>query len=242
MSYNRVCIVCLPRTGSQWCLKMLEEHNQAADLNEYFEEWNQSEYKLTDNQVRLENFTGKKFQPFNITVDYKQRLELLKQADITQPINLRLFLMDHYPKEVLQEIVSTLHELNFTFIAITRDITDQLLSYLIAFTYNIRYNVNIFGINNTADMEVNVGFNHVIGTLDQLYKSSNNFMGNLIEVFDDIPITILEYENLEKNLSVILGNDIRYKGNKTIEVDPLSLIINQNDVRYYFRYRFNLEI
>ena len=52
MNGHRICIICLPRSGSQLCEILSGEKHSSLQLGEYFENWNRGEY-VTDNDNNL---------------------------------------------------------------------------------------------------------------------------------------------------------------------------------------------
>lgn len=231
MNKHRTCIICLPRTGSQLCEKLVGEISNAYTLGEFFENWNQySEYEL-DN---YSNIYIKKHvfshSPFKLTNNIEERIALLKNINLGQPLSLRIFLMDHYDKIQLSRIVTELKNIGFEFITLVRDLREQLISYMIAKSYEISKNSNVFGINSLINESVTVDIYKLRETLIKIRNSSRHWEKNVSNIFGNTEYQKINYKTIYSDMSAIYDREFKYFGNKSITVDPLDLIVNKKEI------------
>lgn len=226
MNGNRTCIICLPRTGSQLCEQLANEVNSGIQLGEYFENWNRSEYITDlDNNIILKNFasipTG-----FKLFEGFKERLDLLKNTNINQPLTLRIFLMDQYDKDILSNIIIELKNIGFEFITLKRDIKEQLLSYMIARSYV----KNVFRINSEINQPVYIDLRKLNKALTHIYDSHLLWEKNLSVVLHNIEYQTVNYESIHSDMENIYNTKFKYQSEKSIKGDPFDLIINKQEV------------
>lgn len=230
MNSRRTCIICLPRSGSQLCEQLAAEATSARILGEYFENWNRSEYTLTlDDRLYLKKFVQEPAE-LMIRENFKESMALLKQAKRDQPLTIRLFLMDHYDKNTLLSIVTDLKSIGFEFIVLHRNIREQLLSYMIALAYHISKNKMVFAINNVIDEPVTVDIPSLTHVLDRVVVSFKNWETNLSTILKDIEYQTISYENIYQDMETAFNTKFKYSGKKSINGDPLDLIVNKEEV------------
>jgi hypothetical protein len=225
MIAHRTCIICLPRTGSQLCELLSGEKHSSLQLGEYFENWNRSEYITYDNNLRFKNH-DRISSNFKLSENFEQRLDLLKHTNINQSLTLRIFLMDHYDKITLSNIILELKNIGFEFITLTRDIKEQLLSYMIARTYK----QNVFGINSKINEPVYINLNYLNNVLDQIYVSHLLWEKNLSTILHNIEYQKVKYESIYSDMENIYNTKFKYLGEKSIKIDPFDLITNKEEV------------
>ena len=231
MNGHRTCIICLPRTGSQLCEKLTCEINNAYNLGEFFEDWNRSEYIIdSNNNIHLKNFAMMMTSGFKIVDDFETRLVLLKKVDLNQPLTLRMFLMDHYDKDILFKIIVELKNMGFEFITLQRNIKEQLLSYMIANTHLYSNNKNVFSINQSISEPVTINLTKVKFPVNQIYNSSINWKINVSKVLYNIDYKTVNYESVYSDMEKIYNKKFKYSGEKSIEGDPFDLILNKEEV------------
>jgi hypothetical protein len=226
---HRTCIICLPRSGSQLCETLSGEIKSSLKLGEYFENWNRSEYVADiDNNIRLKNFASIPSN-FKLFEGFEERLNLLKNTNITQALTLRIFLMDQYDKNTLSKIRLELKNIGFEFITLTRNIEEQLLSYMIARTYV----KNVFGINSEINEPVHINLNGLSKVLTHIYDSHLLWEKNLSIVLKDIEYQTVHYESIYSDMENIYNTKFNYSGKKSIKTDPYDLILNKEEVMGY---------
>jgi hypothetical protein len=226
MNGHRTCIICLPRSGSQLCEILSGEIKSSFQLGEYFENWNRNEYIADDdNNIRLKNFASTPTN-FKLFEGFEERLNLLKNTNINQSLTLRIFLMDKYDKDTLSYIIIELKNIGFEFITLTRDIKEQLLSYMIASTYV----KNVFGINSKINEPVYINLIKLNKVLTHIYDSHLLWEKNLSMVLHNIEYQKVKYESVYSDMEKIYNTKFKYLGEKSINVDPFDLIINKEEV------------
>ena len=226
MKGHRTCIICLPRTGSQLCEILSGEKHSSLQLGEYFENWNRSEYIAdNDNNIKLKNYASISSN-FKLVENFEQRLHLLKHTNINQSLTLRIFLMDHYDKTTLSNIIIGLKNIGFEFLTLTRDVKEQLLSYMIARTCV----QNVFGINSEINEPVYINLIKLNKVLTHIYDSHLRWEKNLSLVLHNIEYKKVKYESIYSDMENIYNTKFKYLGKKSIKNDPFDLILNKEEV------------
>jgi len=223
---HRTCIICLPRTGSQLCETLSREIHSNLSLGEYFENWNRNEYVIDDGNIRLKNSLSIRSN-FKLFDAFEKRLDLLKNTNINQPLTLRIFLMDEYDKNTLSKIIIELKNIGFEFITLTRDIEEQLLSYMIART-SVKH---VFGINSKINEPVHINFDTLGKVLTHIHDSHISWENNLSMILQDIEYHKVKYESIYLDMENIYNRKFKYLGEKSIKTDPFDLILNKEEVK-----------
>lgn len=227
---NRVCVLTTPRSGSQLCENIIRDHNHAIPLGEYFEAWNQNKFIIADGNLCLDSI-GTKNSSFGIGEDYLERLDLLSQANHTQPVVLRLFLLEKYNKQELTTIVRGLNSINFKFICLQRKpLIDQLLSYIIAIHYRVYLKTSVFPINSDISTPVTIDIPFTRKVIGTMYPSILNFNKNVNDILGNIPKYDIEYSSIYEDLGRLYDTEFHKTGTKSIEGNPFDLIINKDEV------------
>ena len=231
MKGHRTCIICLPRTGSQLCEKLVGEISNSYNLGEFFENWNQnSQYELDSNSnIYIKEFV---FTPslFKMSNKIEEQLDLLKKINTNQSLSLRIFLMDHYDKIQLSTIVTELRNIGFEFVTLVRDVKEQLLSYMIATTYMTSKNINVFDINSPITEPVTIDINKLSNVLTQICNSTKNWEKNVSTILNNTDYQKINYQTIYSDMSTIYNREFKYFGDKSIKVDPLDLIVNKKEI------------
>jgi LPS sulfotransferase NodH len=221
----RTCILCLPRSGSQYCENLIASlDDQCFLLSEYLEAWNESEYVLDNNSmIVIKNISAVK-KPSSINSKYLDRLELLKRANSSQKFVLRLFMFDDYN---LEDIVPTLGEIGFSFISLRRDFYSIAMSYTLARNYAIQGSP-IWIINSQISKQINIDIDKTRKELDRLHTAFINWDDNLAKL--SIDYTQMNYNTLVDDVSNMFGAVPKYDGVKTVSGDYLTHILNKDEV------------
>jgi LPS sulfotransferase NodH len=224
---GRVCILCTPRSGSQLCAKIISELNSATDLGEYFENWNRSEYQCDDKNYIVLSHTKSQDSLFEIDSDYQNKIKFLSAADQTQPMTIRLFVMNHYSQQTLLSICSSLNKIGFKFVKLSRaNINEQLLSYAIALSSKKIYKRNIFGIGSSLTDKIYISPEIIDYTLKILKPSIENFHHNVDKCLSGITFDSVTYENIYQDLEKIYHHPFGVLDGKTIKGNPWDNILN----------------
>jgi hypothetical protein len=226
MNGHRTCIICLPRSGSQLCEKLSGEIKSSYQLGEYFENWNRSEYITdNDNNIQLKNYASISSN-FKLFEGFEERLNLLRNTNINQSLTLRIFLMDQYDKSTLAKIIIELKNIGFEFITLTRNIEEQLLSYMITRSYV----KDVFGLNSEINEPVYINLTRMNKVLTHIHDSNLLWAENLSIVLKDIEHQKVRYESIYSDMEKIYNTKFKYQGEKSIKGDPFDLIINREEV------------
>ena len=231
MNGHRTCIICLPRSGSQWCEKLVREIHNAHALGEYFESWHTSTYTFNNNNYVINKQSIFNDDSYNLTVTITEHIDLLKKINPTQPLIIRFFLFDHYDKNDVVNIMKELKILGFEFILLKRNLKEQLLSYIIARTYKLMGDSYAFFINSDRNRLITVDIDdQLLRGLNKIYNSSINWEKNIQEVFIKIKYQKVKYETLQSDMEKIYNRNFNYTGSKSIKTNPEDLILNKNEV------------
>jgi len=228
MNGHRTCIICLPRTGSQLCEKLAGEINNAYMLGEFFENWNgDSQYEIDiNNNIYMKEFVLKP-SPFKLTNGLKERLDILKKTDPKQALTLRIFLMNHYDKLELSNLIIELKNMGFEFITLERNLKDQIISYMLACTHNM------FDINSTINDPIKVNISKLYTTLRQISDSNIHWGNNVDAILGNISYKKIRYETIYSDMEEAYDRKFKYSGVKTLKGDPFDLIINKEEVMVF---------
>jgi hypothetical protein len=160
MSTHRYCLLGLPRTGSQYIAKMISNSANILDIEEPFTiSKSLSSITVNNNLIRK----NKHIDFDSIETQIKHVIECFKNANIDQPLLMRLFLVDVIAPYI-PNLIEELSKLNFKFLIIRRENAEHhLLSYVIArhtniwntkYTNNQPYPIGtLFNITNLNDAE-----------------------------------------------------------------------------------------
>lgn len=221
----RTCILCLPRTGSQYCENLIASLDQECTiLGEYLEAWNEMDYQLDDNSILNGGPEVKVRTTFAINSKYPRRLSLLKESNASQNFTMRLFGFDYYN---LNEITSILEDSGFKFVSLTRDFRAMALSYAIALNSAIR-GTPIWTINSPVADPVVINIAVTKQILDKIYQSHVVWNDTLSSL--NVSSISLQYNTLVDDITTAFGQVPTYTGTKTIPHDYLNHIVNKNDV------------
>jgi hypothetical protein len=239
--YNRICIVCLPRSGSSWLEQMIHNAHlhsspKSVLLGEYF-----NYYAFYKNKADAEfnigddNFLNWKWQTIKedtskseVSEDkfYQDRLEMLKKINPNQNIVLRMMMgWDHYNyEEYIQELIN----LNFKIISLSRNIFDQLISQVVSMETNYHHSHSKFAYPNLKIKEITINEKEFKDYLT-MFKTEDNLRKNLAIKFNS---PIIRYCNLIEDCN---SNNIPINQNVTmVKTYPLSYsnyIKNYNELK-----------
>lgn len=210
MLHHRLCIISLPRSGSQYAVELIKKNSvhKYTDLIEPFVR-NTKYIVQEDGKLKISNST--------IFWDEKNRIDYsLKQiyyADIEQPIIMRMFLNDEVANKYL-DIIKSLVQKDFEFIVLKRsNIEEHFISYATALKLDMwnKFDPNIelphINIDNYSD-------------IIWLYNLIKNF--NIKIKTLPIKYNTITYETIEHDLSSLFGFVI----NKNIKIYKQ---VNPND-------------
>ena len=226
----RTCILCLPRTGSQYCENLIASLDDRFILSEYLELWNKSEYVVDHNSMfwiktRIVDNEEKPITSSSINSEYLDRLELLKKARASQKFTMRLFMFSDYN---LEDIVAKLGDMGFDFVNLRRDFYSMAMSYTLGYNYASQGSP-IWLADSQISSQVKVDINETKKRLDRIYTAVNDWEDNLTKLNIDCPT--LNYNTLVDDITNLFGAVPKYTGIKTVHNnDYLTHIINKDEV------------
>ena len=233
MTFDRTCILCTPRSGSQLCEKLLQQTQleKYIHFGEYFEKWNQSTYIIENNIVKQHIYQNKR-NDYGIDESFKTRLSSLKS--LQQPISLRLFCLYSYDIKTLQYIIDELRSFNFKFLVLTRNNKkEQLLSWLIARSYTDTFKHNVFGANSKLDNKVYIDiqkYRNTIGNFVLTYRYWETMMQELLPTLE---IKKVIYESIYHDMKLHYGIEFTTIGEKTIDKSYNEYVQNYDEVNQH---------
>lgn len=221
----RICLIGLPRCGSQYISSMLGKSVLGMrNLIEPFTRDHNYSIVEKNNLIQKTQYFNK-FNSYEDQINYV--IATLKKGKITQPLVLKIFLTSNiFP--FLEEIITQLKNLDFKFLIIKREnIEYQLLSWLIAKESN-KWSTDDGEHTNPLTITDLSG-------ADWLYSYILKF-DKLIKQYNIDAETIrYEYalEDLFKYLQISIQTNIPLK--KQITGNPYEMIENASEVRTYIK-------
>ena len=225
---NRICILGLPRSGSQYTVELIKATIPGfVDLEEPF---------TLSHNLRSMYYINKKVVSLQKNLGFTDRAEqakyvmsILRQADLDQSFIMRIFLIPEF-SELSLPILEELNQMNFKFLLLKREnIEHHLLSFAFAVTSNAW---------NSRDKIYQAGEKILIekfGSTKNMYELIvyfNSFIKQLPFNFDTIRYEHA-VEDLEKLLGCTINTNIPIK--KQITTDPYEIIENVDQVRNYVK-------
>ena len=239
--YNRICIVCLPRSGSSWLEQMIHNAHlhsspKSVLLGEYFnyhafyKNGADAEFNIGD-----DNFLNWQWKSIDVDTPkpivsknqfYQDRLEILKKINLDQNIVLRMMMgWDNYNyEEYIQELIN----LNFKIISLSRNMFDQLISQMVAMETNYHHSHSNFAYPNLKIKELSINEKDFKDYLT-ICKTEDNLRKNLAIKFNS---PIIRYSNLIEDCN---SNNIPIDQNvsmvKTYPLPYSDYVKNYNELR-----------
>lgn len=216
---RRICLIGLPRCGSQYIssLIMLNSPTGIKNLAEPF----------TPGHVLSLNDIGISSKDFS---SYEEQVSLviknIQSLDSNQSLVMKLFLHSRIPLKEHARVVQVLEELNFKFIVVKRkNILDQLLSLGIGLKLNRFTNFNNYD-NSILELD-----SSILSDMKRLQDDLANFDNVINELKLNVSSTMF-YETIQEDLSTFLGRNInsntRYK--KMSSIPSVERISNIKEV------------
>lgn len=230
---TRLCLLGLPRTGSQYIAKMISYNTEALNIIEPFTISDSlPSIDINDNLIFKSPHIN--FESLEKQIEYV--LKCLNDASLDQSLVMRLFLVDHIIPYV-PTVIKKLADLKFKFLIIRREnIEHHLLSYLIA------THTNIWNTKHSDDKPY---------SNDKLFAISNlkpavDLYTQLL-VFDKIigemnlDCATIRYEHAVNDIEEYLGKRINPSVDikKQISGDPYNLISNDTEVKQFLEKLLN---
>lgn len=225
MLHHRLCVIGLPRIGSQYAVELIKLNGLFPyyDLVEPFEPLKRIIYVDENNFIKLSNN-----ETCNEEFRIKDAVQCLEHAHIEQALITRLFYVKEQQKH-FDHIIKCLVKRNFDFIVLKRNnIEHHLLSFAMALETDIwaKWNRTI-----TPNHKITLNRNH---QMEWLYKRILEYYEKLESL--DITYDLLNYETIETDLSKIMGFVINTSTPITKQADkdnPYNQIANADEVKQF---------
>lgn len=137
LDHHRYAILGVPRSGTQLLESFVKysinnQYGDVADLQEIFttQACLVNTLTLVDNKISITN--GSNVNAYDALNVSRERLKLIEQADIAQPLTCRVFLDNRMSSISFTDGIKYLQKLNFKFVYINRRFDHKILSALFA--------------------------------------------------------------------------------------------------------------
>lgn len=228
---QRICVLGLPRSGSQHVTNLLSINIGATNLIEPFTK-HPVKIKLLD-QVADSKIVTYISSDYESSYDVQQTLSILKNGDPTQSLVLKLFPYN-YVLEFFPEIIKTLKELNFKFVSLKRrNVEYHLLSYAVAIASDY------WTETTTKVKPVGKVIVDSFKSLEWLYKEIQQFDNTVASC--NVDANIIYYEDAEEDITKLLNKPTIVQNSDTLKqapIDPWSQIENIDEVKAFFNTLF----
>jgi len=223
MLHHRLCVIGLPRSGSQYAVELIKNNGlyPYLDLIEPFE-IGKPYILLENNKIKLSND-----KTCDEILRIENALDIINKADKDQPIITRAFYVKEQRKK-FKEIIDTLITSNFDFVVLKRNNVEQhLISYGLALKTDIWTKFQ----GTVVPQKIEITHFNQMKWLYEHILYFNEYIENLNITYD-----LLHYESIENDLSKIVGFAINtntkiYK--QANAVDPYVNIINADEVKSF---------
>jgi len=253
--HDRWCVLATPRTGSQWCMRVLRENLLAArperpvrNLIEFFEPYadffgqfylDKDGYIRHDAEIKFDQFRDKHNTHRHsryLHPDYRARLDMLAQANPQQGQLVKLFVRPYRYRNLELEVCQYLGNIGYRFIGLTRNFTDTVLSNIMADTATQDYNNNIWPIGSRLEAKkyyvnaekLNLNMKCALQFMINLRWTA--YMDSLVGAGNWHPV---RYEYMLADLGQALGHQLQDMKDpvKTLERDPYEYMENADEIR-----------
>lgn len=235
LDHHRYVILGVPRSGTQLLESFIQyslskKYTNVVALHEIF-----STHMILHNTILLENGLAKIIHDCtsvdgnNILSVSKQRLEFIKDADMTQPMVCRVFLDDRMASLGFAQGIEYLQKLNFNFVYINRRFDHKILSGVFA-----KESFIFSRIKNTMTLNIDIDdLKNFIMSRHLVEQNHYKLMQKLIPEYH-----VVEYDTLVEKASELSPNEYEeafgiYK-EKQLPLDPYDQIENKEEVKQVF--------
>ncbi len=237
-SYERVCFLSLPRSGTQLIGNIFRQrYIRQLEIGELFESHHISSYMFDHNDYLFRiNFERSPFPTgWKLWDRDSYRLDVLKRFNLEQQLSIKLFVFKHYDTQLFDRIVETFIDRKFSFVSLQRNVVDQLFSYIVADHWSKGLNNNVFPINRVVQGTSKVIITEGIDKMCRYMAESNMlFQDNIQRLKSKYNLTIphVTYENIFEQCSTLLQFQAKNDGVKTLD-DPKLHIENYEEIKTY---------
>lgn len=234
LDHHRYAVLGVPRSGTQLLESFIKyslskNHNDVAALQEIFSVHGVlvDTVTLEDRLVKVHNRSNVPFyQMMEVAL---QKLDLVKQADMNQPMVCRVFLDDRMGSVGFNEGLEYLKELNFKFVYINRRFDHKILSGIFSWKSFI---FNKIKNTNTLTIDIDELKNMIVA---RYLIEQRNFaiMQKAIPEYYWV-----EYDSLAEKASILTQTEqeaaFGIYEEKQLPLDPYDQIENKDEVRKVF--------
>lgn len=222
----RTCILSLPRSGSQYCEKLISSlSNGATELNEFFHSWIATDYYIEDGILTIGEATQGE-PALKLHPEFKHRIELLSNANPSQNFTIRMFLLTTFDKDNLSYIVQELSKINFKFVYLERNFRDIVKSFGVAASSWMSGHP-VWVINSELPNCLTVKIEETKALTDIFYESYLK-RKELLSMLN-IPYSTVRYDNLVTDITTVFGSCPSYVGNRTINKELEKFVTNSKE-------------
>jgi hypothetical protein len=215
LTHHRYCIVGQPRCGSHhfesYIYNTLIKNSNATKLGEYLHWWSGrfSRFKLENGNI-IKTSVDKEV---DLLAEFQQRIEMLKQNNVDQPLVARLFFVDNMLVN-FKSLAELYANANFKFIYIKRDLEQQIISWYFSKDES-KWSLSLFENQKIVDIELLKEY--------VLEYVKNQYYGE--QWLTNIQHDCIDYKDL---------SDYPSEHFKMMPNDPYDLILNKNKVKDVF--------
>ena len=215
LTHHRYCIVGQPRCGSHhvesYIYNTFIKNSNATKLGEYLHWWSGrfSRFKLANGNI-IKTSVDKEV---DLLAEFQQRIEMLKQNNVDQPLVARLFFVDNMLVN-FKSLAELYANANFKFIYIKRDLEQQIISWYFSKDES-KWSLSLFENQKIVDIELLKEY--------VLEYVKNQYYGE--RWLTNIQHDCIDYDDL---------SDYPSEHFKMMPNDPYNLIINKDEVKDVF--------
>lgn len=234
LDHHRYAVLGVPRSGTQLLeafikYSLSKKDNRVADLQEIFttQACLVNTISLENNLVNIRN--GSDVKLYDAMKVSKERLELIKNADPSQPLTCRVFLDTRMSSLRFTDGIKYLQDLDFRFVYINRSFEHKILSAVFAkesFIFSTYKNDMVLNID-IEELKSIITSRFLIE--EQHIKIMNSLIDNYHTVnYDDLVSKTSMLSDSERELAFGI-----YK-QKQLSADPYDQIENRDEVKSVF--------
>jgi hypothetical protein len=234
LDHHRYAVLGVPRSGTQLLESFIKyslstKHSNVVAMQEIFtiQAAMLNTILLEDGLITVRDYSS--VHAHDMLSAAKERLELIKNADASQPMVCRVFLDDRMGSLIFPEGIKYLQQLNFKFVYINRRFDHKILSGIFA-----RESFIFSSIKNTMTLTVDIDdLKSVIIARHLLEQHHLKLMQRLIPEY-----YVVEYDSLVEKAKCLSPNEREaafgiYK-EKQLPIDPYEQIENSEEVKQVF--------
>ena len=234
LDHHRYAVIGVPRSGTQLLesfvkYSLTKKYGDVADLQEIFTTQAAlvNTLSLDNNRVNIVN--GSDVKVYDAMRVSKERLELIKQADRTQPLTCRVFLDNRMSCIGFKDGLRYLQDLDFKFVYINRRFDHKILSVIFA-----KESFIFSTVKNSMVLNIDIDeLKTIIMARYLIEEHHKKMMDSILSDYQTV-----DYETLTSKTESL---DIEEKNqafgiftNKQLALDPYEQVANRDEVKQVF--------